>query len=572
MIEKLQHPACDPRYSFGYLLIAWFHYFIPNPTQKDSYLEDNPLSANIQDFVIDYCATDETGQRKLHTESALVLPKGSWKSGIAAMFSIAELFGPSVPCGVASGGEVYQDGEFRYEYSPGEIMAIKRLGGEVTILATTKEQSKRTSFSEVYRWLGGSETGASERLLSTFSIDPHYHLSKEKFTSPDGYPISVVASEHASDSLDGLKNTLSVLDESHRYKDSVCESATTLSNNSIKRGGSTLQVSTIFATGENSYLEQLFELGEAVRSGENPMSGLLIHHALPSPSLDLSEPDELKEALDEVYESAPYVDTTPIFNAFFDTRKRIDELKRLYLGIPVTPDTRYFDEEHLLAVRMDDDFTPPAGSKITLGLDASRGVAENSKYRCDVTALVGCCLPPSAEFDAKPIIFPIRFIQPKNGDTIQPAEIDKAVTECFETYNVVGFYADPPLLEQLIPEWEKRWGRKLKAQAQNRNNKIAFWTNRRREMSIVIGQYYDAIINKELEIANNGTLLQHHRNAHRRENRTGFLVGKERQQSNNKMDAVIASILAYIAMKDAVSRGAALQRKTIRKFGRAINF
>lgn len=571
MIEKLRHPDAETAPSFAPILLSWLHWFIPSPIDPDGYLESEPLSDHVQDFFFDYCTVTRDGLRRLHSEAAIVLPKGCAKSEIAAMLALAEVFGPTVPVGIADGGETYIEGDFVYTYAAGEVMADVRPSPEVTILATTKAQAKKTCYNALWRWCGGADNGGSARLIDTFGLEPGVHVGMTQLTTPDGFTIRVSSAANAADAADGGHETLLVADESHRMRGSIKDTFASLAGNVGKRGGNILHSTTIYATGEDSVLEDLYSTSDDIRSGATPKNDLLIHHSTAPPDADWSTMEGVEAAITEAYLPAPWVQIGPIMNKFFDRRNDVGYLKRVYAGIASTPSARWLDGETLAAVcSAPADFAPPSGAAITLGIDASRGVRADAKYLADCTVLIGCTVPASD--DDAPVVWPVKIWTPTDTAwQLDVDDLDRAVAAAHDRWTVQGCYADPPLIEGLIAGWEKRHGRRYKARAA-KTHPVSWWTNRPREMGRALEHYERAMLDGRVVLADHADLRRHHRDAHRRPTRSGYYIGKARKDSNNKIDAAIGATLAYTAATDAVRAGAQHQPQRRRGRSRSATF
>lgn len=570
MIEVVRHPDAEQGHSFAPLLLSWLHYYIPSPVRDGQYLESEPLPDQVIDFLYDYCATNAAGRSRLHAESAVVYAKGCDKSGLAAMAAIAELFGPSQPCGIAQGGETYDDGTFVYVYQPGDVMAVRRHQPHVAVLATTKEQAEKTCYSRVWKWLGGASVGASQRLIEAFGIDPHTMVGRLRYVGADGATIRVLAAEHGAASADGGRETLVIADESHRMVGSVVDTLRALTANLGKRGGNCLHSTTIYAHGEDSALEQLFDLVADIKADLTPLRNVLVHHAIAPADADWTTTEGVYDAIAEVYEVAPWVDVEPIVAKFFDRREDAGNLKRLYAGVPSTPSTKWLDYESIASMTAGHPSPPPLGSAITLGLDASHGVSAHSKYFADCTALVASSVPHTP--GEPKVVWPIKIWTPRSLDwQLNYDELAAEVSDTFARYRVVGFFADPPRIEQLIAQWEKRFGRRLVAKAK-RNNPIGWSTARYREMGEALVDYESAILDGEIAMVSDPVLIDHHKNAHRRVTRSGYILGKERHHSNAKIDATIAACLAVTAANEAIRGGAARHTPTSSTAPRIISF
>lgn len=550
--------------SGGYCALSWMHHFIPHPVRGSEYLESEPLSELVARFVVQVFATDETGTRLLHDECVICKPKGSAKSQIGAYFCLLVMFGPSVPVGIAKGGERLEAGDWVYEFSPGEVLMEVREAPEIAVLATTKEQARKTLYQWVYRYCG--EHG-SERLKSAYHINPYEHVAKQRLTHPVAGELNVVATEDSADAADGGLQNLVVLDESHRLRGTNRETVTSYKDNLVKRpNGLLLHTSTSYGIGENSELEAFFQVADEIEAGESPIDSKLLVHTCATPGEhDLTTIEGVKSALWETYDGCPWMQAQAdtIAQKWFDPRADLGMLNRLYLGLHSTPSKRWLVNEDLMGAVSAGEVMPKKGELLALGVDASRGRSKGSGL-ADSTVLVGCVL--SEDATVSPFrVFPIKIWSADGlGWTMPLHELDYAVREAMRVYEVVGFCADPPYIEALIASWHKDFGAGLyTGSAQNR---VSFWTNQEKKMFAATTAYEDAMMKGEVVLSNDYEFVAHHRNAERRPNRVGYGLCKKNPHSPDKIDGAVGAIVAFEAARQAVKNGAYLGTRKRRHF------
>jgi hypothetical protein len=208
---------------------------------------------------------------------------------------------------------------------------------------------------------------------------------------------------------------------------------------------------------------------------------------------------------------------------------------------------------------------PPPLAKddaITLGFDGSR---RRNKGVTDATALVACRLSDG-------YIEPIHIWEQPDGPAgdewrVPVDEVSAEVTRAFRTYHVVGFYADPAKWEGHVAQWEATWGADLTVKA-TRSNPIEWWMGgvRMRQVTQALEQFKDAVLDGELTHSGDAALTRHVVNARKRTNRSGYGIYKDYPDSPLKIDAAVASVLAWQARLDAVSQGAKPKvKRTLRR-------
>ncbi len=137
-----------------------------------------------------------------------------------------------------------------------------------------------------------------------------------------------------------------------------------------------------------------------------------------------------------------------------------------------------------------------------------------------------------------------------------------AVHETFATYDVVGMYADPAKWESHVADWEAAYGPRLKVQA-TRQHPIEWWMTGGRSVLIVraLEKFHTALTEGELTHDGSSALVRHLCNARRRPGRSGLQIGKAHPDSPKKIDAAVASVLAWQCRLDAIAKGVAAEEE-----------
>jgi hypothetical protein len=133
-------------------------------------------------------------------------------------------------------------------------------------------------------------------------------------------------------------------------------------------------------------------------------------------------------------------------------------------------------------------------------------------------------------------------------------EIDGALSEAWERYNVWRAYVDPTSIDHLFDRWQGRWGEK----------KVIPWKiDRPRATAYMMRNYRAAMTSGDLAHDGNATMTQHVRNAKRRkvavlddQGRPMWVIGKDRPASPLFVNGAIAGALSWEARGDAIAAGA----------------
>jgi hypothetical protein len=139
------------------------------------------------------------------------------------------------------------------------------------------------------------------------------------------------------------------------------------------------------------------------------------------------------------------------------------------------------------------------------------------------------------------------------------AEVDAAMKDAFERFDVWRAYIDPQYIDYLVETWEGRWSKE----------RIFAWpTNRLRPACWMVRNYTDAISSGDLSHIGDETFTRHVKNAVRRkqnvyddERRQMYSIAKDRPDSPNKIDGAMAGALSWEARGDAIAANAQPRRK-----------
>lgn len=499
----------------------------------------------ISGFLADVYALGEDG-RRLYDSAFLSRPKGADKSGLAARLALVEALGPCRFAGWAEGGEVYAWQGFRYRYTRGEPMGRPVAVPYVRCMATEEQQTGNVYDSVVYNLTDGP--------LSTV---PGVDAGLTRILLPDGGEIT--PSTAASSSKDGGKETFAIFDESHLYNTAeLRQMHKVVTRNLVKRRRIAepwyLETTTMFMPGQNSIAESTYELAEAIREGRARRSRALFDHRWGECG-DLTNESALRAAIQDAYGDAlAWIDLAAIVDEFYDPRADVIDSRRYFLNARTSASDAWIAAEEWSACTAPDMLHD--GDTITLGFDGAIRSDSTALVACRVSdgyvSLLGCWEKPVTQ---------------RESWEVDREAVDATVAGAFDRYDVVGFYCDPPHWQDYVDRWSREYGERLCVKA-SATRPLEWWTNRPKVMVDVLARFHDAVVEKRLTHDGDSVLTRHVLNARRRLGRSGITIAKEHPQSDRKIDAAVAAVLAYEARADAVASGVRTEKRKTRKLYR----
>ncbi|MGE3503031.1 MAG: hypothetical protein AB7H19_14440 [Porticoccaceae bacterium] len=510
----------------------------PGDVQGEAVVLDDEFA----EIIVDSYALGADG-RRLYDSAFLSRAKGRAKSELAGFVVLFEAFGPCRFAGWAKGGEVYTWRGWTYRYEPGEPMGRPVTAPFIRCLATEEGQAGNT-YDNVHFNL--TEGPLAEGLPSDAAGLTRVYL-------PGGGEIRPSTAGNAS--KDGGKESFVVFDETHLYiLPELRRMHATVRRNLAKRKEAepwSLETSTMYMPGEDSVAERAHGYAQQIREGKVRRARLLFDHREGPADVDLTDEQELRAALREVYGPfAEVMDLERIISEIWDPRNDPADSRRYFLNQP-TSSTDAWLAQHEWAGCADATKVVADRSAITLGFDGSR---QRSRGVTDATALIGCRVSDGHLFELGV------WEQPDgpagDGWEVPTTAVDAAVQDAFRRYNVVGFFADPAKWESYVAAWEAAYGGKLKVKA-TQAHPIQWWMSGGRSQQIVraLEQFHGAVVDRELSHDGSFALTRHVLNARRRVSRSGLQIAKEHPDSPRKIDAAVAAVLAYQARLAAIAAG-----------------
>jgi len=171
--------------------------------------------------------------------------------------------------------------------------------------------------------------------------------------------------------------------------------------------------------------------------------------------------------------------------------------------------------------------SPPPGTKVWLGFDGS--------YSGDSTALVG------VTEDSHVFVVGCWENPGRPGWRVPRGEVQRAVQEAFDTWQVVELLCDPPYWAAEIAEWAAVWPGRVSE----------FPTYSRARMAPACTAFYSAVMEGSLSHDGDPRLARHVSNAVVKTSPLGDYITKADKDSPAKIDLAVAAVIAYHAAATA---------------------
>lgn len=472
---------------------------------------------------------------RLNRRAVLSRPKGWGKSPVVAAICLAEALGPVVMDG--------WDADGRPVGRPWNTFGFKP---KVQIVAVAEDQTVNT-------WEPCLDMARRGPVFDNYDIEPMNTF----ITVPRGLVEPVTSSSVARE---GFRPVFAAMDQTESWTktNGGINLAATIRRNIGKLGGSSVETPNAYKAGLESVAEKSFAAFEAQAEGRTKLAaGLFFDHREAPPETDPQDETSLRKGLAYAYgESADvnggWVDLDRKVAEYWDQDTDPEDARRYYLNQIRHASDAWVTTTQLREIGpLANEIEPLAPRDIiVVGFDGSNG---RNKGVADATAIAGMRV-----WDGH--LFTIRVWEQPDGpmgrDWSPPIdEVEGEISDVFDRYRVVGFYADPTGWTSSVAKWEAKYGRRLKVKASEKKP-ITMWPRGKdtRMIDLVKATHY-AIDQREITFDGSGALTRHLLNARKRYSTQGYLLYKEYPMSPRKIDLAYASVMAYKARLDAISKG-----------------
>lgn len=247
------------------------------------------------------------------------------------------------------------------------------------------------------------------------------------------------------------------------------------------------------------------------------------------------EPDDPNCALDDpaaILQANPVLVERPDMAEVFEFERGMmpeHDYRRFRLGQWTTTASAWLPYGHWGTLARDIGLL--SGERVWLGFDGS--------YSGDSTALVACTE------DGHVCVLGVWANPGSRGWRVPREDVETAVVEAFNTYDVVAMYCDPPYWGAEIARWDQLWPGRV----------IEFPTHARARMAPACTAFYAAAMDGTLTHDGNPTLARHLANCVVKPTPQGDVVTKQDPMSPAKIDCAVAAVLAVQGALTSVRRG-----------------
>jgi hypothetical protein len=514
-----------PELTLGWDILGWVSIKLTDP-------DGEPFTCTPEQarFLLWYYAVDTRG-KFIYRQATLQRLKGWGKDPVAAVMCMVELIGPS-----RFSHWLDSNGHKTHKYLLGCTPVGKpHPSAYIQVTAVSLEQTENTTL--LFPSL------IPDRTREEYRID----VQKEVIYANGGkQKLKALAASYRA--AEGGRVSFAILNETHHWVPGkgADKFYRTVKNNVTKVKGRFICITNAYEPGEESVAQIIREEQEKVWAGLAKPSGWLYDSIEAHPEAPLDE-DWLPFILETIRGDAHWLDTEIIVQSIQDTSIPASTHRRMWLNqIVSTADSLFTAGEWEGIWRSDtrgrkDDLNP--GDAITLGFDGGK--------TDDATALVAIRLSDK-------LIVPLAIWQKPEGVKdwhINEAEVETEVHQAFATFKVLAFYADVYPWESYVNGWSDQYREVLLIKATSKST-IGFDMRGNAER---IARGVEALLAmvQDKRIFHNGdkALKVHALNAKRRRNPYGLTFGKAHAESPRKVDAVAATLLAFIAMNDLAESG-----------------
>jgi hypothetical protein len=459
-----------------------------------------------------------------HRRSQIVAPQKTGKGPMAATVIALEAAGPAVFAGWADGGELYQCSAhgcrcgWVYEYEPGEPMGTPWPTPLIQLTATSEDQTDNT-----YRPL--------QMMIKNGPLASMMRVGEEFIRVGDNGRIDVVT----SNALSRLGNpiTFALQDETGLYTkaNGLRRVAETQRRGLAGMGGRSIETTNAWDPSEDSVAQS---------TSESARPDIFKFHRQPPKHLSYRDKRERARIHRHVYAGSTHVDLDAIEAEAAELLERDPAQAERFFGNRIVAGLgSWMDLAHWEAREQAREM-PDDGSQLALAFDGS-----------DVNDWTGIRLETADGWQFTPICgpddLPCIWNPADFGGQVPRLEVDAAIDELHERYDIVRGYYDPPYWESEIDAWAEKHGEK---------RVLRWYTSRVTRMHPAAERMLTDVAKQDSGFSHDGcaTTSLHVGNA-RKAARPGKRYVLAKPSDAQKIDMAVVSVMCHQAAGDATAAG-----------------
>lgn len=456
----------------------------------------------------------------VHRRSIIVGPQKSGKSPEGAAFVLFEAVGPSLFAGWARGGEEYRCSDhgcgcgWAYEYLPGEPMGRPREQSLIGLMATAEDQ-----VDNVY--------GTLQEFVRGGPLDDVIKVREGFMRLPNAGRIDVMTA--AAKSKLGKPLTFLLGDESGLYTGNILKAWQTSRRGVAGTQGRSLELTNPWDPMENSAAQIAFE---------SRAKDIFRYYRKPPADLSYANKADRHKIHAFVYAESPWVNVKDIDAEAAELVETDPVQAERFFGNRLVQGLGSFMTEALWD-KTEAAVEVPAGASIALGFDGSRS-GDWTALRAETVD--GHRFTPTYGPDSRPTVW---NPQEWPEGVIPRGEVDAAVREMFERYDVARMYVDPLHWESQVDTWAADFGA----------DRVTLWyTNRTNIMFATLVRFLEDSRSGITTHDADPMARAHAMNA-RKVAKAGdkYILGKPSE--HQKIDILMADVLAHEAAADVRAVG-----------------
>lgn len=314
-----------------------------------------------------------------------------------------------------------------------------------------------------------------------------------------------------------------------------------------KKDSRVLSLTNAYQPGMDSVGQQDWEGYLDFLSGRAMDTGVLYDSLEAPPEAPLSDPETIAKVLMKVRGDSTWFPVDRIVQEILDPQTAVSESRRFYYNQIVSLEDALVAEGEWAPCR--DDVKLNDGDEIVLGLDGGK--------TDDSTVLVALRLSDRAFFRLHSQEKPRSTEVPQGTKwTADLERVDGAVANAFGKYQVRAFFSDVHPLESYVDKWSNDYRDVLMIKAAPGKSTVGFdMRGNQQEITRMNMSLVENIRSRAIKHPGDPVLTQHVLNCYQRQNAWGVIFGKESRESERKVDAYAAMLLAFIAMNKYLESG-----------------